>query len=266
MAVRTLKVMVVDDEAPSRRVVRQFLQHEPQTTLVAECSNGLEAVEMIASSSPDVVLLDIQMPELDGFDVIRRVGVSQMPAVIFITAYDAYAVKAFEVHALDYLLKPFTRQRFSEAIARARNSGSKGATGQQPRLKSLLKQWQYGAGDAPKKDVEGSVDKRQRVLVHDRQQVRSISLKDIFWLEAADHYVIVHSTTGKHLIHESLGGMEATLPETFVRVHRGAMVNVAHIAEIKPSRFGTYTVTLHSGTRLRVSRTFRIALRHLLTS
>jgi len=232
-----LGVLIVDDEAPARRLLRRLLLDDPEVSVIGECADGRRAVDMIVEERPDLVFLDIQIPVIDGFAVIQAVGPSVMPAVIFVTAFDRYAVKAFDAHALDYLLKPFSQARFALALSRAKHLLHRSEAPQQRRLKSLLHDWQYdrqsSQGQARRSEF------RQQIFVKDRHRIIRLELADILWLEAADHYVIAHTAGGRHLLPESLTSLESSLPpEQFVRIHRGAIVNVAHVQRISPARFG----------------------------
>lgn len=259
-----IHAIIVDDEAPSRRLLAQLLQSDPDIQILAQCVDGNEAIEAISDHKPDLVFLDIQMPECDGFEVIQSVGVDKLPAVVFVTAFDQFAVRAFEVHALDYLLKPFTRERFTKALARAKEHIRKHDM-QKPRLRSLLREWQYHQKDTTAQ--AGRETKHlQRLLIPHAQQIKTVNLSDVVWLEAADHYVTVHTLHGKHLIYESLGSLEETLPPgAFVRIHRGAIINVAHVKKVSPAQFGTCSITMTSGVQLRLSRTRRDLLAALLS-
>lgn len=263
MAPEPFRVVIVDDEAPGRRLLRRLLADMPEFSPVAECSSGQEAIEVIGSLSPDLLLLDIHMPIADGFEVMRQVGINKMPYVIFVTAHDTYAVRAFEVNALDYLLKPVGRERFAAAMERARVALSRRSTPQRQRLRSLLKAWQSEPSMSVS-DHSGALPGIQRLIVKDRQEIKSLPLKSIMWFEAADHYVTIHTSTGKYLIQESLSGLQDRLPSNFVRIHRRILVNTVFVAKVTQLRFGNFELVLQSGEKLRVSRTHREALRRFL--
>jgi len=234
--------VIVDDEPLARSVVREYASADAGIEIVAECGNGFEAVKAAAELAPDLVLLDVQMPKLDGFEVLELLGRDQ--PVVFITAYDQYALRAFDVHAVDYLLKPFTGERFRTALARARE-----------RI----------ASHAPDPALAGlAADLRRRPAYLTRLPVRSggrtvfVDLESVDWLEAADNYVRVHVQRREHLVRETLAALDAQLdPDRFARIHRSVIVNVARIAEVRPTSHGDAEVLLRDGARLAVSRTWR---------
>ena len=224
-----MKVMIVDDEPLARQVVRLLVESDRELTIVGECS-GIEAASRIEETRPDILFLDIQMPEVGGFDVLERVGVDAVPAVVFVTAYDDYALRAFEAHALDYLLKPFDDRRFYEALARA------------------------------KEKVRARVGKTivRRFLVRTRERMVFVKADDIDWIEAADYYASLHAGGKAHLVRQTMAELEKQLdPEKFVRVHRSAIVNLDRVAELHPLFRGDGILVLHDGTRLRLSRARR---------
>jgi len=240
----TLRTLVVDDEAPARRRIKRLLAEEPDVTIVGECGDGTSAVSAIASARPDLVFLDVQMPERDGFEVVKALPPGGLPAILFVTAHDRYALRAFDVHAVDYLLKPFTGERFRTALARARE-----------RI----------ASHAPDPALAGlAADLRRRPAYLTRLPVRSggrtvfVDLESVDWLEAADNYVRVHVQRREHLVRETLAALDAQLdPDRFARIHRSVIVNVARIAEVRPTSHGDAEVLLRDGARLAVSRTWR---------
>ncbi len=247
---RPVRVLVVDDEPLARSGVSQLLARDPDVRVVGECADGREAIAAIRKLGPDLVLLDVQMPELDGFDVIRTIGPDHMPAVVFVTAYDQFAVRAFEVNALDYLVKPFDDERFRAATERAKRAvraASSDDLGN--RLAALLRERAYPS----------------RLVV--REQGRSIFVRvdDLDWVEAADYYVKLHVGKSVHLLRETMSDLERTLdPERFVRVHRSAIVNLDRVREIQPYFHDEHVVILHDGTRVRLSRSRRVRLEALL--
>jgi two-component system LytT family response regulator len=259
-----LRCLIVDDEPPARRLLAELLNREADVTIVADCSSGKEAVNAIKELKPDLVFLDIQMPQCDGFEVIRRVGAANMPAVVFVTAYDQYAIKAFQVHALDYLLKPFTQERFAESLAHARKLMVQGHD-PRPRIQRLLREWQFRAVTIGDESPAKASEYINRLMIRDSDKMIAVPLDDVLWLEAADHYVLVHSTRGRHLMYESLSLLEHALPPSaFVRIHRGAIVNTRHIDRVTSANNGGYRITMSSGTELSVSRSRRDALRRII--
>jgi two-component system LytT family response regulator len=245
--------VIVDDEPPARYTLSLLLARAPGFVLVAECSHGDEAIAAVEHHTPDVLLLDVQMPGLDGFDVLRRIGPAAVPAVVFVTAFDRYALKAFETHALDYLLKPFSDERFTAVMARVSSrlhERSQAAAGR--RLTALL---------ASKRPETGP----QQLIVRDSGRTLVIPYDDIIWIEAEDYYVRVHSTGRRALVRLALKTLAERLdPDRFVRVHRHAIVNLSRVRAVEPLASGDQRLLLSDGTELRVSRTFRAALKERL--
>jgi len=249
MKVRTL---IVDDETLARERLRQLLQDEPEIELLGECADGTEAVEVIQRQSPDLIFLDIQMPELDGFGVLQAMTSTPAPVVVFVTAHDKFALRAFEVHAADYLLKPFDRERFKKALARAmdRVKHREGAAQQaQAAVLAELK--------PPSRPLE-------RLAVKTSGKVIFVKLEDVDYIESAHNYVEVHVDKQSHLLRETLNSIEARLPaEKFVRISRSVIVHIERVKELQPLFYGEYAVTLHNGTRLTLSRRYRDRLERL---
>ena len=245
--------MIVDDEPLARRRLRSLLSAETDVEIVGEYGNGRDAVHAIRESKPDLVFLDIQMPELDGFGVVREVGASEMPAVVFVTAYDEYALKAFEVHAFDYLLKPVDRERFASTLRRARSTArGNDARALGDRLEVLLA------------ELGGRRQEPQRLPIRKDGRIFLIRPEDIDWLEADGNHVRVHTGKESHLIRETLSKLESRLPErAFMRIHRSTLVNIARIREIQPWFQGDYVLLLTDGTRLTSGRSYRDRVRSL---
>ena len=243
---RPLRVLIVDDEPLARRGVRARLARLPAVDIVAECAGGGEAVAAIRRLAPDVVFLDVQMPEVDGFEVLARIGAAPAPVVVFVTAYDQYAVRAFEVHALDYLLKPIDEARFADALARAKaqaRSRRRGTAGADERVAALVLDHARHA---------------RRFLVPGRGRTVVVDVDDVDWIEAADYYATLHAAGKAHLLRETLTALEQRLdPERFVRVHRSAIVNLDRVREIHPLFRGDCELVLKDGARVRLSRTRR---------
>jgi two-component system LytT family response regulator len=245
MAIRAL---IVDDESFARKGLRTLLRDDEDIAIVGEAPNGRRAVTAIRELRPSLVFLDVQMPELDGFGVIDEVGVDAMPATIFVTAYDQYALAAFEVHAVGYLLKPFDRDRFARTLQHAK--------------KRLAQPAEQGLGPEALKMLDALRSQRRytdRLLVNTDGRIIIVKTADLRWIEAADNYVRLHVGTGSgYLLHESMRALEERLdPAHFVRVHRSAIVNVDWIKEIQPWYAGALVVILQGGERLTVSRSFR---------
>jgi two-component system, LytTR family, response regulator len=251
-----IRTVIADDEPLARRGIRAHLNLEKDIEIVSECRNGREAVGAIEKHSPDLVFLDVQMPELDGFGVVEAVGVEKMPAVIFVTAYDRYALRAFEVHALDYLLKPFDGERFARAVQRARTQIERDSLGElSGRLRSLLA------------DLESRPDQKppHRLVIKSAGRISFVDVAEIDWVEAADNYVRLHAGRESHLLRETMNSLEKRLdPGQFLRVHRSRIVNIQKVKELRPLFRGEYDITLQDGTRLETGRGYRDRVQKLL--
>ncbi len=240
----TTSVLLVDDEAVARRRMRRYLAFDDSFTIVGECGDGRSAVDAIRSLRPDIVLLDVQMPELDGFDVLRALPRDALPAVIFVTAFDRYALQAFDLHAIDYLLKPFARERFALALARAKERLRGRGTDNQ--LAALVEQ------------LRSRRDRPSTVAVRHRHRIVVIAWEDVDWIESADNYVKLHVGRTEYLLRSTLAALEKELDShRFVRVHRSAIVQVDRIKELVPETHGDFTLRLRDGSELTLSRTFR---------
>ena len=249
-----LRALIVDDEPPARARIRRILEAESGIEIVGECANGPEALAAIERAAPHLVFLDVQMPVMDGFEVLRSIDGPNAPAVIFVTAYDEYALRAFEVHALDYLLKPFNRDRFHDALARARTHLVRGvATGLDPRLVALLDHMAQHRAPA------------QRLVVRSEGRIVFIRLADLDWVEAAANYVRLHARGETYLLRRSMKQMERQLPgDSFLRIHRSTIVNIDRIKELQPWFHGEYVAILHDGTKLTVSRAYADRIQQLI--
>jgi two-component system, LytTR family, response regulator len=243
-----LRIVIVDDEPLARAVLREYAAAEPDLEIVADCANGFEAVKAVADLKPDLVLLDVQMPKLDGFEVLELLGRDQ--PVIFITAYDQYALKAFEVHAVDYLLKPFSEERFREAIARGRDRvRAKAATP----VEDVVRDAKPRSGPA------------ERVLIRDGANVHVLPVDKIDYVEAQDDYVAFKSEGKQYLKDQTLAAVEGTLdPSRFVRIHRSFVLNIDRIAKVELYAKDSRMAILRDGTRLPVSRAGYARLSQLL--
>ncbi len=246
MNVRTL---IVDDEPLARERLRQLLQPQPGIELIGECSDGQQALAAIQQQKPDLVFLDIQMPELDGFQVLEAIP-SPRPAIVFVTAYDEFAVRAFEVHAVDYLLKPFNRDRFQLALTRAiEQVQHSSATAREERQAALLA------------ELKPPTVHPDRIAVKSGGRVALVKVAEIEWVQAGHNYVELHENTHTHLLRETLGALEKRLPpEKFVRISRSVIVNLDRVKELQPLFWGEYAVILQNGTRLTLSRRYRSKL------
>ena len=244
-----IRALVVDDEPVARDRVVRLLQQQGDIELVGECSNGLETVTAIEQLSPDLVFLDVQMPEMDGFEVVRALEAGHVPAVVFVTAYDEYAVRAFEVHALDYLLKPFSSIRFRATLAHARDQLHRHHAGELGRKLLTLAPtlWDKPGGTRP-----------ERLLVRSAGRVHFVRTAEIEWCEAAGNYVRLHVGQESHLFRETMNSLESKLdPRRFVRIHRSTIVNVEQIEQLRSALGGESTVWLRSGVKLTLSRGYR---------
>lgn len=250
---RSLRVCIVDDEELARRGVRSRLKRHDDVVVAAECRSGREAVAAIRTTPLDLVFLDVQMPGLDGFDVIEAVGVAAMPEVIFVTAYDEHALRAFDVHALDYLLKPLDEARFAEALGHARTRMAEQSAGHlEKRLARLLAGTETAPGAADTEAV-------QRFAVKSGGRVRFVKSAAIQWIEAAGDYVQLHTAEATHLLRRTMKELEDALDSTqFLRIHRSTIINVDALRELRPrGSNGEYTVVLRDGTERKLSRTYR---------
>jgi len=251
MSIRTI---IVDDEPPARHKLKLFLADEPDFEIIAECSNGAEAISAIAKHRADVMFLDIQMPEVDGFGVLETISPARLPFVVFVTAHDAYALKAFEVRALDYLLKPYDRTRLRQTLTRVRAAMQHASIEkQQTQILSMLA------------DLKTHRKHPERILIKSAGRVYFVNVDEIEWAEAEGNYVRLHVGSESHLVRQTMNALERrTDPHRFVRIHRSTLVNVARVKEIQPWFEGDYVAILLSGKRLSVSRPYRKKLTRLL--
>ncbi len=244
MKIRTL---IVDDEPLGRERIRTLLREDADVDVVGECADGRQAIAAVERLKPDLLFLDVQMPEMDGFAVVDAMAAQRMPAIIFVTAYDRYAVQAFEVHALDYLLKSFDRERFRSAVARAKEEIRRSREGAlNDRLAGLLE------------DLESRKQRATRVVIKSAGRIFFLPVEEIDWVEAADNYVRIHAGAEAHLVRETLQSLEGRLdPAKFLRIHRSTIVNLDRIRELHPLFHGDYAVRLRDGTELTLSRNYR---------
>lgn len=256
-----IRALIVDDEPLAREGIRQLLASHDDVEIVGEANDGVHAVELIVrrtpyaeAKKPDLVFLDIQMPELDGFGVVKEIGADKMPEVIFVTAFDEFALRAFEVHALDYLLKPIDPERFAEAVNRAKSHIAMcDSTAMSEKLVQLLK------------GIPASRQYLQRLAVKSTGKVSFVNASDIDWIEANGDYVWIHSQGKKNLLREKISELSGKLdPNHFARIHRSTIVNINRINNLEPMFYGDYAVHLHSGAKLTLSRSHRDKLFSLL--
>jgi two-component system LytT family response regulator len=249
------RVLIVEDEAPARAAVRALLERDPEVEVVGE-TWGTRSVEAIAETRPDLVFLDIRMPRMNGFEVLRRLDPEALPAVVFVTAYEEHAVEAFEVRALDYVLKPFTDARLAEALGRAKERlRERDRAGVRDEILSLLERMRPGGGD-PAPGGRGA--RAQRIVLDDGGGTLVLPPGRMSWIEASGPYVVVHAEGREYLVRTSLAAMEERLaPHGFVRVHRSALVGLDHVREVRPTSHGDAVIVLRDGTRVRLSRSRR---------
>ena len=254
-----MRIVVVDDEPVALHGLAALLEHDADAAVVAQCPDGRAAISAIRSLAPDVVFLDVQMPEIDGFSVVQQVGIDHMPAVVFVTAFDQFAIRAFEVNAVDYLLKPFSDERAFQALARAKRAVALKSIGEtRGRLEKLL------ATLAPTGSADSSGDQYSRFIIREQSRTYAVPIPAVDWIEGADYYVKLHVAEKVHLLREPMTSLAKRLnPRQFYRLHRSAIVNLTRVREIKTSS-GESTVVLLDGTRLRVTRGRRAELERLL--
>lgn len=251
-----IRALIVDDMRLARDRVHRFLSADGEIEIVGECENGREAIAAIGELKPDLVFLDVQMPETDGFEVVEAIGAENMPAVVFVTAFDHFALRAFEVAALDYILKPFDAERFGATLKRAKLSLNKKADdGAEKRLLNLLDQ------------LKNQPKYLKRIAIKNAGRTVFLPTDEIDWIESAGNYLQIHAGKTKHLVRETLSALQTKLdPEKFVRIHRGTIINAERIKEMHPLFNGDQEITLNGGAKLTLSRTFRENLFSLLNS
>lgn len=261
-----LRVLVVDDERLARVGLRRQLEALEDVRIVGECASGGEAVRAIGETDPDLVLLDIQMPGMDGFEVIRRVGMGRMPAVVFVTAFDEYAIAAFEVDAVDYVLKPIDPGRFRSAIRRARTRlGSEGREGVEARLERLLGRLESVAGEEKGEARPAHGGGLRRIAVRKGGRVVLLDTAEVGWIEAAGNYVRLHAAGEAYLVRRTMKAMDRELdPARFLRIHRSLIVNMERVSHLEPLEGERYVFVLEGGTRLESSRRRRGAIEAFL--
>ncbi|HYT90335.1 MAG TPA: LytTR family DNA-binding domain-containing protein [Gemmataceae bacterium] len=242
-----MRVLIVDDEPLARQRLRALLEAEADIEVVGECADGRAALAAVRAHKPDLLFLDVCMPEADGFEVLEALADAPPPGVIFVTAYDRFALRAFEVHALDYLLKPFDRERFQKALERGR------AQVERARSEDVSRQLQ-----ALLADTRTGRKYLDRVVIKSTSRVFFLRVEEIDWIEAAGNYLKLHAGNEAHLLRETMGNLEGRLdPDKFLRIHRSTIVNIERIQELQPWFHGDYVVLLRDGTKLTLSRSYR---------
>jgi two-component system LytT family response regulator len=252
----SLTTLIVDDEPLARDGLRALLSRDPEVSAIREATDGREAVAAIRQSNPDLVFLDVQMPEMDGFDVVRKIGAERMPQVVFVTAHDQYAIQAFEINALDYLLKPVIEERFVKALVRAKSRIRLNVAADSSRqIIGLLE-----IIASPRRYVK-------RLAVRSGDKTVFVDVEDVDWIEAAENYVELHISHASYLLHLTMNALEKSLdPEIFLRIHRSIIVNLFRIKSLQSSAHGEYVITLRDGARLQSGRTYSSRLRTLVNN
>ena len=243
-----MRILIVDDEPLARERIREMLKSEREAEFIAEAANGGAAIKAVRAHQPDIVFLDIQMPDMDGFQVLEKLGaktLAQIPAIIFVTAFDQHALRAFEFHALDYLLKPFDRERFAESLKRAKAQISN-HTGNDDRILNLLEQ------------MNAAPEYLEWLTVKKDERIRLFKTEDIHWIEAQGNYVQLKFAENSELLRETMDVIETQLnPQIFVRIHRSAIINVNHVKELQVWRRGEYRVVMQGSKAFTLSRGYR---------
>ncbi len=248
-----IRALIVDDEALARKFIRRMLKEDREIEIIGEAGNGKEAATLIRKHHPDIVFLDVQMPEMDGFAVLESIH-EQLPEIIFTTAYEQYAIRAFELHALDYLLKPFDQTRFKDALHYAKEH-----------FRSTRDQDRRLQVDALLQSIRNKPQFLERIVIKSGGRITFLNTRDINWIEADDKYVHLHTAKAKPMVRQTLSAMESQLdPKRFRRIHRSAIVNVERIKELQPLFNGEHSVVLENGTKLSLSRNYRDKLFELI--
>ncbi len=262
-----IKVLIVDDEPFARKRVKDLLGDEKDFEIIGECSNGMEAVQAILDKPADLLFLDIQMPDMDGFEVLENLKNENLPSVIFVTAYDKYALRAFEIHAVDYLLKPFKDSRFKEVIDHFKKVYGKGEIESlSGKLTNLL--ISYQGGIQKEQQIESQSEEKiyqTRFIIKSTGKISFLSVDDVEWIGAEGPYVSLNIKNKAHLMRESLKNLEQNLdPNKFLRIHRSTIVNISCITELQPYSHGDYIVILSNGKKLKLSRGYRDQIEKIL--
>lgn len=252
---RSLRTLIVEDEPLARQGIRMLLENDPDIGDVEEARNGRQAVQAILARKPDMVFLDVQMPEMNGFAVLRKVGLANIPALIFVTAYDKYAIDAFEVQAVDYLLKPFTPERLHKAVERAKSRLGGGELVLDPKVLAVLEELAHRSNYLT------------RLAVKTGGATRFVEMEAVDWIAAAENYVELHTARARHLVQVTMNRLAARLdPAVFLRIHRSRIVNVKRIRGVQPAFHGEYILTLQGGAQLRSGRTYHSSVRRLISN
>ena len=263
-----IRTLVVDDEPLAREGILTLLARDPEVEVVGTCADGQSAIQVIRLKRPDLVFLDVQMPKRDGFGVLAELKREEQPQVVFVTAYDQYAIQAFEAHAIDYLLKPFRDARFAAALARAKGEIRKARyLGMGKKLEELLDSLQAAARPQTALPPAAPVEPADRVVLKTGSDIHFLKPADIIWVESQADFVKVHTTGAAQLVRETLQSLEQRLdPAKFLRIHRSSLVNLDHVKKVTPALYGDYTVLMSNDTKLRLSRRNREKLKQLITN
>jgi two-component system LytT family response regulator len=249
-----IKTIIVDDEPLACRRIQRLLRFDEEISIVAVCTNGEEAVRAISEHQPELLFLDIQMPGMDGFQVLSQIDMSNPPLILFVTAYDRYALQAFEVHAVDYLLKPFDRHRFEKSVTRAKEMIRQNRNDEISKTLEAIRQ-----------EIQVRPQYLDRFVIKSGGRIFFLKSQQIDWIEAQGKYVVIHTGKETHLLREGISSIEADLdPRKFVRIHRSTILNIDRIKELQPWFHGDCKVLLFDGTELMLSRYYRDRLDHLL--
>ena len=255
-----IRTIIADDEELARRGLRVLAQQSADVDVICECKNGRETVDAVRRHQPDLVFLDVQMPGKTGFDVINALGDIRRPHIVFVTAYDKFALKAFEVHALDYLLKPINENRFGDTLARVRDAMSRAAD------KDIAQRVREVAADTPGATSPATASNVDRLAIKDRGRIVVVRVAEIDWIGAAKDYLTVHTKGKTWLMRETIAAMELRLALSgFVRIHRSILVNTDRVAELRPCDKGEYLVLLKDGTELKLSRSYHASVERLVS-
>ena len=250
-----IRVLIVDDEPLARQGIRMMLDNDPDITEVEEARNGRQALRAIFDRKPDLIFLDVQMPEMNGFEVLRKAGAANIPAVVFVTAYDKYAIEAFEVQAVDYLLKPFTAQRMHKALERSKSRLRGEGSLLDSKVLAVLEQ------------IARGTDYLTRLAVKCGDATMFLDMNSVDWISAAENYVELHASKRCHLVQVTMNRLLKRLdPAIFLRIHRSFIVNLKRIRTVHPDFHGEYVLTLHNGVQLRSGRTYHASVRRLVSN
>lgn len=252
-----IRTLIIDDEPLARQTLRLLLSKDPDIEIIGECANGYETIQSINEQAPDLAFFDIQMPGINGFEILEAINVDRMPVIVFVTAFDQYAVSAFEAEALDYLLKPFTDKRFAKALARAKSQVKQREVNDlSQKLVALL--GETSSTNTPPAGTRREGEYLTRLLIKSAGRVFFLKVDEIDWIKADNYYVQLHVGRKAHLLRETMNDLEQRLdPDKFLRIHRSTIVNLDRIQEMQPHHNGDYLVILDNGTQLKLSRSRR---------